>query len=782
MRKIFIALVLLIISIFSIKADETQIYSLSFNESQFSFKDNGAGALEIVYTDSVFTVGYDTDTSEPGLPWLGVDVQLPSGSLYKSFKVSSLRKSLFNDIVVAENPLPTPTNQTITQTPTTALPQYAKSVYPSVNVKYVASSIRDQSVVLHFLVCPFVYEVTNRQLRLVNKLDLNITYATNGITTKEERCDLFFQHFPEASILGSVPTSDEDSIYSHGFPQLFNDSLDYILITSDALYDDFKPWVRWKTQKGVKARIVSVEDIESAFDGMLSTENAIKLLLATLYYKNGLKYALLAGDDTIVPAKKCYGRVGSGHEDNTIPTDLFYACLDYDDDNLFWDKNGNGICGEVSDNISMSQSIIVTRLPVRTSDDVKNVIRKLRAYERKPTANGWNNNMLTAGTRIGYVDSYTHSDAEQSGDKMYKTYIAPYWNGERKKFYDTYSDVDDAVVDKDGLQNQLTKGYSFVDVISHGGEDHWGLYYKYTEDSPASKYMTADAENQTNSGYTVVTTNACSTNAFDWQTEDPCMSEALLRNPDSGVIAYLGSSRLGWSSGTMVGNSQLYDALFYKNMFSPSQADRNFGRVVAETKARMTGQCGSNGVYRWLQFAVNPIGDPETPIYTTTPSKFTAYTIGYGKNTVNVNTGVDSCTVCVMSSKDDGATYYDVRRNVRKATFSNVATDVTVCISKQNYIPRVCSISKSSATSNMLRFVTYKTGLDEIDIETDLSPETSHGTIKVSSATGKTSKTYTVSADSPNLTVDTSTFEKGIYVVSLYVNGQLADSKSIVIQ
>lgn len=92
MRKIFIAIVLLIISIFSIKADETQIYSLSFNESQFSFKDNGAGALEIVYTDSVFTVGYDTDTSEPGLPWLGVDVQLPSGSLCKSFNFSLMKK------------------------------------------------------------------------------------------------------------------------------------------------------------------------------------------------------------------------------------------------------------------------------------------------------------------------------------------------------------------------------------------------------------------------------------------------------------------------------------------------------------------------------------------------------------------------------------------------------------------------------------------------------------------------------------------------------------------
>lgn len=781
MKHIFLFCLFFIASLQIIKADETKAFSISFNKSQFSFSNNETGALEICTKDNKMVSSFDTNGLEPELPWVSVDVKMPFGTSFRDFDFSTSQVTLFEDVVVAEIQPPIPTDSITTQHTTLKLPQYPNAVYPSTNIRYIMSSTTKNEVVLHFLVCPFIYEAKDKRLHLVDNLTLNIHHKTEGPTTKEERRDLFLQKFPNVIASGSAFITDNDSIGFYDISSSLNDSIDYIIITSDELYDDFKPWARWKTQKGVRTKIVSVEDIEIAYGDNFSTENAIKSLLAALYYQNGLKYALLGGDDTIVPSKKCCGLMGTSYEDRQIPTDLFYACLDYQQQDLFWDKNGNGICGELADSISMEQFISVTRLPVRTSEDVKNTISKLMGYEQYPLANGWNNNMLTAGTRILYNSYTTHSDAETSGDKLYEQFIAPYWNGTRKKLYDTFSDVEDSVADREGLQNQLSKGYTFADLICHGGENHWGLYYKYIKDSPASKYMTDDALELNNSGYTIITTNACSTNAFDWEKEDPCLSEALIRNPNSGVVAYLGSSRYGWYSSNL-GLSLQYEARFYENLLSSLHEDKNFGTIVAAAKGDMVSFCNRNNQNRWLQFSINPIGDPETPIFTTTPSKFTNTQISFGQKKIDVDTRKDSCTICIMSTNDDGESYYEVRNNVRKATFKDITKDVSVCITKQNYIPIVFYLKAAVITNYMIGCTIYDKERLRLDISTELAYPDANGVLKVVSATGNNSQTYKVSQDSPNISVDVATWNKGVYAVSLYVEGKLVDSKSIFIE
>lgn len=73
-----------------------------------------------------------------------------------------------------------------------------------------------------------------------------------------------------------------------------------------------------------------------------SLPDKIKAYLLYMYHiKNyKFKYLLLGGDDTIVPVKYCLGKVSTNIEQ--IPSDIYYACLDYTTD-PFWDSSNNGI-------------------------------------------------------------------------------------------------------------------------------------------------------------------------------------------------------------------------------------------------------------------------------------------------------------------------------------------------------------------------------------------------------------------------------------------------------
>lgn len=786
MKHIFLSIFSFLVLTHAVWADNATTMTLNFEKEQFSFSKNAAGALEIGVQDASLMARYDERTDAPGLPWISVNVQVPLGTTIKDFSSSFSKNLLFEDIVIAENPIPLPTNVAFDLTAPTVLPQYKMSSFPTENVKYTTSSIKDGHLLLHFLVCPFVYDASFGKLHLINRLNLNICTQSDGIpTTREARREIFSQQFPCVIADSAALTPSYGSSIRKSLPSVYSDSIDYVVVTSDELAYYFNPWVQWKRTKGVRAKIVTVEEIMGISGTGFSKENAIKAYLSILYYNNGLKYVLLGGDDTVVPSKKCYGYLyvnGEKEEHKDIPTDMFYACLDYWHQDMFWDGNRNGINGELADSIDMSQLVAVTRLPVRTSTDVKTTLCKLMEYEQNPTKNGWNDNILTTGTRLQFASGTTQSDAEVMGDKLYQQFIAPYWEGTRKKYYDTFSDVDDTAMSKDGLQNQLSKGYNFVDIISHGGETAWGIFPNYVENCKASLYEAADAWNLSNTGYSVITTNACSTNAFDNST-DPCLSESFIRNMYSGVVAYLGSSRYGLYSYRSLDYSMKYESEFYKYLFSPSfYKEKNFGTIVAAAKAEMNGLCTGNA-YRWLQFAINPIGDPETPIYTETPVGFSIAKATIFKNhVVKVDAGIDSCTICIMSSSDDGATYYEVRKNVQSVIFKNVKSDVSVCITKQNYVPKIFSLKQADATTYaLIDDCLFDRNNGRLEITTKIDSSASNPTLMVSSAsTGNTEKTFNISHEHPTVSADASTMENGVHIVSLFADGILVDSKSII--
>lgn len=704
MRKLILFFVAaLLIPAYMLNAQNTKRITLSYNEADFtlsSYADN-----ETTIDVGSLTAMFKPDSTSPGLPFIPVNVLIPSNSDYSDFSSTVQKRLLKENVNLTQNPIPVTTDNLSSAEKLKLFP-YSQPRYPASNVEYVGTNVMGGYTMVSFLVCPFEYDVQSKKLYFIDSFNLDI-----NLSQMQKAPSAVPQSDVMKDVVKNVVVNGNELDEFYASPVASSDGnvmakplLDYLIITSSELAPSFMPLLKWKKAKGLKARIITTESIDEHYPGN-SLALKIKSCLYDYHKSLDLKYALLGGDDTIVPVYYCYANYGKDDNGNDIevdiPSDLFYVCYGGD---FEWNANGNNKIGEVDDNVDFAPSVVLTRTPVRTPDDVSAFINKLLFYEKTPTAKGWDNNILMCGYKLKdqYPAGSQTSDAEAMGDNLYVNHIGKYWNGERKRFYDTCTDFEggaDYELNVTNLQNQLSKGYAFMDMITHGSQITWGL--------ENGVYGSDNGLTQENiRATTIVTTNACSTNGFDtteknYYYNDPCLSESLIRNPESGVVAYLGCSREGWFYlyTNALGPSLEYEAKFYKTIFTSDV--RNFGSAVASAKLAMVGTCGSASSYRWIQFGLNPIGDPEMPIFVDYPKKITGATISKDKNNViTVEAGMPGCRICAMSCDDMGASYYDVRYQAQAAKFNNVNTKVSVCITKQGYIPVYVEIDKNIVIQN----------------------------------------------------------------------------------
>lgn len=689
MRKFILFFIVALLSFpKTLCSQETKEVVVSFNINDFNLTYNEYN--EITIETGTQTAIFKPDESSPGLPFVPVNVLIPSDCTYSNIIPNFNKRLIKENAIITQNPKHIPTNSIVYTNPLRAI-QYSQESYPNNNVEYVCTNIMDGYVILSFLICPFEYDVRNHKLYFIDSFTMNIDLVTSHNN---------FSSYNKNSIkklVKSIIVNGNDLNSAQTKPTInTSEEIDYIIITNSSLEKSFTPLINWKKTKGLRAKIISTEYIENNYPGN-SMQLKIKSCLYDYYQNHGLKYVLLGGDDTVVPVQGCYVFVSNQNNDN-IPTDLFYGCFN---GNFEWNENGNELIGEPSDNVNLTPSIFVTRVPVQTSEEAKTFVEKLLSYEKAPLEKGWSNNMLMCGTKLWdyYYNDKSMSDSEAKGENLYENFIAPYWFGSRKRFYDTHTDFTngaDYTLNSLNLQQQLEQGYTFVDMITHGSQTGWALEEgRYGSDNGGFL--------ENNGRATIITTNACLTNAFDSSEKggnnDPCLSESLIRNSKSGVIAYLGCSREGWgySGGTKsLGISLQYEAQFYKKLFSPEFEDKNYGVIVAAAKMSMIASCGNNGSARWVQFGLNPIGDPEMPIFDYIPKKFNNIMITQGENKISVNTGIPGCTVCVMSYDDMGNSYYEVKKDIQNVEFTGVNAKVSICITKQGYIPKIEIINNKS--------------------------------------------------------------------------------------
>ena len=786
MIRLFYTVLFVALSVVVSAKSYTETYTIEFSESDFNLVINSDNRANISPKDITFSY---LGVNKPALPITPYRIAIPSNRRYVSSSYVVKKNVKATDIIVANSPRVAinsdsniDNNEAIYNDNRV---HYTPGTYPDENASYVHSYGWKDEVFLNFLVCPFIYEMKENcgTLHFVNSIEL--TVITEDVEDESVHSDIISE---ESEFKSFAFESNDINVFGGGIPLHPTEptKIDYLIVTSEALKDAFKPLYNWKREKGLRSKIITIEEINSKYNEG-SQELNLKMCLYDMWKENSLKYVLLGGDVNLVPAKKCYGcfldKYGVLNSTADIPTDLFYACFNGAFD---WNANGDMEVGELEDNVNYTQHIILTRASVQTPEHVEAFVNKVISYEQNPK---YSHSILTGGCKL-YEDYYVNpyfdpiSDAQHLGDLLFDNYIKPYWGGSRDCFYDTYTSFPGGAsyqLNGNNLIDVISRGYSFIHMNTHGSIEGWQM-----ENGTLYHKISADA--QTNSGYSIITSGACETNYFDKDGFD-CLSEKLIRGKDSGILAYLACSREGltYRSANALGPSETFNANFYKTLFDKDLDEHSFGGIVCLTKNKFVTFCQRDEM-RWILYGVNPMGDPEMPIYISTPKEFTDVKINYNRQLgVTCDTGLPGCRICFTYTRSLNQ-FQTVFNSAQQGyvSVSEAGTKVNVCITKDGYRPfrQTIVIPMSDEEYNCGSSIVLigkildctpnpTNGISTISYQ--LGGEIYSSQLLVAGLNGNVERTIALDPTRNELSCDFSSLKKGIYVVTLVVNGQAID-------
>jgi len=683
-----------------------QRIKLEFNKSDFEFSKDST-QLFIRSLSNIYRT--HPDFEKPAWPYLSLYVLIDPNTEYKSHK-SSFSMDLFaKDVILAKNPMPIPTYSNINNKHNSVSSFSSESNYPKYAVEYTGTHSIGNYKFLSFLVCPFQYN-TDSSLYLFRNVELDVELVQASVSSRllcsnnSQRAVIEnLVHNPQdlSTLYPNVDSSRSNLLTTNSSDYQF----DYLIISNNALRSELQKLANWKTIKGIRTTVETVENIYSSTSGA-SNQERIKTYIKNLYNNsNGrLKYVLLAGDNTIVPTQTCYVECTAinGLHTANIACDLYYACLS----DINWDTNNNGKAGEPTDNIDINSDIIVTRLSVKNVLDARTQINRIIKYEQGDSYANWNTNILMGGTTLKdslqYYSGVLMSDTHYKGELFFNNYINPYWPSANKYlFYDTgTSFIGGAAYDfrTQHCLEQFSRGYSFINIITHGDFDNYKMEYRGDSIPSFQIFNNSNARSVANTGNTIITTTSCKTNGFN--VRDTCLSEAFMRNPDGGIIGYYGCSDNGWSSSSMtsLGVSDIFNGEFYKQLLQNTV--HQLGKSVYDSKSNLVSSCRSQSPYRWVYFGLNALCDPEMSVFISQPLKFWNVNITYNHGNVYIGTGINDCKICITSLYDYGTSLFQTVEGVNGCTFNLPAGVYRICITKSGYIPYIAYVGDNIYIQN----------------------------------------------------------------------------------
>lgn len=367
----------------------------------------------------------------------------------------------------------------------------------------------------------------------------------------------------------------------------------YLIISANDVIHGFDSLALWKRQKGYRVKMLTMEEIVANYSGYDDAEK-LRNALKEYYSDSGLVYVLLGGDVEIVPARVAYAMTSEAHfadDEDSLRADLYYSAL-----GGTWDFDGDRTYGEVEDSVDLYPDVYVGRVPVDDIEEAREFSRKLINYEKKPAAQVENALFFA---QILWHEPYTNSG--ESKDYIDTTFMPDYYN--ITKLYEangneTYESVISAMKDGQG-------------ILNHNGHGWWtGMWLNGSPNWEHLSNIDADTLKMEVGG--ILYSIGCWVGAFD---REDAISEDFVLNP-YGPVAMIANSRYGWGSpgNPLYGYSDKFDHNFFQKIFVDSLF--HIGVAVAESKADYVPFSHWENVYRWHQYQINLLGDPEMEIHT----------------------------------------------------------------------------------------------------------------------------------------------------------------------
>jgi hypothetical protein len=306
---------------------------------------------------------------------------------------------------------------------------------------------------------------------------------------------------------------------------------------------------------------------------------------------------LLGGDTAVVPARFGWsGAYGGG----TCPTDLYYSCLDGNwnrDGDERWGEGGNGLAAAEAD---IFPELFVARAPVNDATETQSFVNRVLAYET-PIVRNYQASALfctevlvPANWDSGQVVVY---DGAPFSEAMISESVPPAFSVQRQ--YDTYWNYpSSSKLRKATSIAAMNSGLGIVNQLGHG--------FTNTMSLGDLSLVNSDADALTNGERSFVLCMAnCAAVAFDYN----CLAERFLLNPNGGASGVIGASR-----SVAAGLIPYYNRAFYRQLFQYGKT--HLAETLNAMRLERAALADYDGQERWVQFALNALGDPEMTIFT----------------------------------------------------------------------------------------------------------------------------------------------------------------------
>lgn len=614
-----ITMILLCVGALPVVAQNTKTYTFKFDEKDFEIVRDTTGFGKISSKrHSIFLI---SDPHQPALPYFSTQILIPANSEVDNVLINGTPQKIASNLKIKSNPIQIISKKGEVIDTQASFSYDTKKVYPQKQISSYNSGSMDGYKLVSISYTPFQYDANKQELSLITQIELSI--ITSPTYNKDDNVyGLAMQNAIEHCVIN--PEDVKKYYPMLNLAKSFESDgirIDYLIITRDSLKEAFYDLLMFKALKGLNVAIKSIEEIESEY-GSYNDDIQEKIKCCIAHYKyDGFhtKYVLLGGDENIIPPRLCYGHDSNTFESDdiyyniplertNIPTDLYYACLD---PNFTWDYNRNGIYGEPTDNIDIYPDIYVSRLPINTSQQVKDYTNKLVTYERgEVPLQNYFQKILFGGMEL-FSNISSVSDSYYWGQYIYNDQISPL---PKNDLFDTQSTWYNRCFSTEDLQETLSNGYNLINISTHGEYDKWNTMQ-------GSNYTTLDADSLQSPCTAFIITNACHVNNF---AENHSLGESFILNPHNGNIAFWGSSSFGFGvdcssnnnnqlpGGDEIGASDRYIDSLYKYIFKKGKTILSEASTLS--KIGLIGMSNSNEEIRWLMFSHNLLGDVESSI------------------------------------------------------------------------------------------------------------------------------------------------------------------------
>jgi hypothetical protein len=313
---------------------------------------------------------------------------------------------------------------------------------------------------------------------------------------------------------------------------------EYLAITPEAYSKTLTPLIEWRSDQGLRARMVTTESILDEFEGI----RPFVRHAAKNWKEPKIRFLLLAADVDAIPAF-----IVDAPSVGTCATDNLYGCLD--DDPV--------------------PTIAVGRFPAKDAGDLKGMVEKTIRYGRDIPAAPWRKEFAFIAGEGGFgpiIDTILESmftkivsdviPYEYDVDLSYHNPASPYAY--------PHARFADHVVDR------MNRGSLIFTYVGHGHPQSFDREILRLKDVGSV---------DCGSGPPVVIVLACSTGHYDDPARD-CIGEALIKRP-RGPVAFFGSSRVSqpYAMGLL--------GLGIVDEFSAPGDGRTLGEILVGAKRRM---------------------------------------------------------------------------------------------------------------------------------------------------------------------------------------------------